>query len=94
MDDQCELSYFTITVKPILITNCANDINCHVSEGNAGADFTKYENVYAEKDEIVRRISLDTSDPDFMPKDGLPLTFEEVQIINDWVASGAQGCDN
>ncbi len=92
--DKCESSYYTTTVEPILITDCANSISCHVSEGNAGADFTKYDVVYAEKDEILRRISLDVSNPDFMPKGGLPLTFEEIQILNDWVAYGAKGCDN
>ena len=90
---QCESSYYTITVEPILITNCANNINCHVSGGNADDDFTKYDVVYGEKDEIVRRISLDVSNADFMPKGGLPLSSAEIQILNDWVASGAEGCD-
>lgn len=94
LGDKCEASYYTVSIKPLLISNCANTIDCHVSGGNAGADFNRYEEVFRWKDEVIRRISLDANDAAFMPRGGLPLTATDIQLLKEWVAAGALGCDN
>jgi mono/diheme cytochrome c family protein len=43
-----------------------------------------------ENSELIRRVSLPSSDEDFMPSDGRkPLSPEEVKLVGRWIAAGA-----
>ena len=94
LDDRCEASYYSITIKPLLISNCSTSNNCHVSEGSAGTDYNNYEDVFISKDEIIRRINLNRFNSEYMPRGASPLSGADILILQNWVNSGAQGCNN
>lgn len=91
--EKCEATYYATSIKPFFIANCANSSNCHASNGAASIDLTKYNVIFKSKDEIIRRLSLDPTDDAFMPKGLAPVSSGELQMLNDWIAKGADGCD-
>ena len=93
LGDRCEATYYSTVIKPFIITKCANTVDCHLSSGTA-ADLTKYSEVFKNKDDIIRRISLDPSNNEFMPKGSPAVSPAELQMLKDWISSGAKGCDN
>src|SRR5919197_5638735 len=91
---------FAKDVLPILEKNC---FKCHGPEKQkgklrldsraaavkGGKDGPAFEPGNAEKSEMVRRISLRKSDDDFMPSEGEPLTKQQIDLIKEWINSGA-----
>ncbi len=70
-------------IAQIISTNCAIS-GCHVS-GTGLPDWTKYENLVANADEIRRKTFEGEMPPPFS---GKSLTIEEVRMISCWVNSG------
>lgn len=93
LGEKCETTFYSTTIKPILIAKCANNQDCHVSNGAAPVDLTKYNEVFKSKDEILRRISLDINEGDFMPQGADPVSDADFKMLKEWVAKGAEGCD-
>ena len=93
LDDRCEVSYYSTAIKPLLISSCSNNENCHVSGGAPGTNYNNYEEVYAEKEEIIRRINLNKFNTQFMPRGANPLSEADIQLLQNWVNAGAKGCN-
>lgn len=88
--DPCDLSAVTYSedVSKIIETNCAVS-GCHLSPNPAaGKDWSTYQAVFDNKDEIKRRINLPVGDPQHMPKFG-ELTECEIDKITTWIDNGA-----
>lgn len=86
----CDTTYYKKTIKPIIIANCATP-GCHV-EGNSIPDFTRYENIFANKSDVKGRINLPPNDPNIMPQGG-PMSATDILKVTDWIDSGAPGCE-
>lgn len=91
---------YTHLVRPVLVVKC---MRCH-EEGNAAGGFNaaSYATLFREGEEgtpvipgslqgseLFRRITLPTSSRKFMPPNGHPLSFSEVQILRYWIEQGA-----
>ncbi len=87
-------------VRPILESKC---VRCH-ADGNMAGGFNAayYSTLFEEGDdgipvspgsltgsELFRRITLPTSSRKFMPPNGHPLSFTELQILRYWIEQGA-----
>jgi uncharacterized membrane protein len=92
---------FADVVEPMFKDHCGG---CHNSDKQeSGLDLTAYATAMKggesgrvitpgkpETSELVRRISLDPNDDEFMPAEGKPpLTARQVEIVRWWVAAGA-----
>ena len=93
LDDRCEVSYYSTAIKPLLISSCSNNENCHVSGGAPGTNYNNYDEVYADKEEIIRRINLNKFNTQFMPRGASPLSEADIQLLQNWVNAGAKGCN-
>lgn len=84
-------------VGPILVTHCAE---CHGERRAKGGGLRLHTLSWAlvgsdagpvvvagepERSELIRRVTLPPSDPDFMPEDGEPLSEEEIAALRAWV---------
>jgi len=64
---------------------------CHIpAKGGNKEPLNSIENVRANIDEIIRRIQLDPSHKDYMPKKKAPLTKEEIDLFKTWKAEGTE----
>lgn len=90
---KCENTYYSITIKPFLYASCAQQEGCHNSTGT-GRDFNKYSEVFRSKEDIIARITLDPNDDKFMPKGSTQVSAADLQMLKDWIAKGAPGCDD
>jgi uncharacterized membrane protein len=96
-----EADPFADVVGPMLDQRCSS---CHnADKQESGLDLTSYERVMrggesgrvvvpgnTELSELLRRITRDPSDEEFMPAEGkTPLTARQVEIIRWWIAAGA-----
>ncbi len=97
------LAYYRIHIAPLLARSC---VSCHKPEKHkgglrmdtyaelmkGGADGPAVVPGRPKTSELVRRVKLPASDDDSMPSDGdKPLTPEEIQMIEHWIAAGAKG---
>lgn len=93
---------FNDEVKPILNKHC---MACHGGVKKAGGvSFLFEEDMYepaksgkppvvagdADESEMMRRILLPEGHEDKMPKDGLPLKEEEIEVLKKWIDQGAK----
>jgi uncharacterized membrane protein len=96
-----EADPFADVVGPMLLDRCES---CHnADKQESGLDLTSYERVMRggesgrvvvpgniELSELLRRITVDPSDDEFMPAEGkTPLTAQQVEIIRWWITAGA-----
>ncbi|MFT5883645.1 MAG: putative membrane protein [Arcticibacterium sp.] len=93
---------FEDVVEPILEKKC---IQCHRSDKKKGElVMSSHEGIFKggkggsiidkAHSELIRRVTLDPADEEFMPTDGkTPLTRNEIEILKWWVAQGAIGED-
>jgi hypothetical protein len=88
----CDTTYAYKNIKPIVFNNCTI-AGCHVVGGIGHGVFTDFAQFKSKVDAglVKYRINLPLSDPDHMPATG-SLTDSEIQLINDWIDSGAEGC--
>ncbi|GAA4368497.1 hypothetical protein GCM10023185_41290 [Hymenobacter saemangeumensis] len=80
---------FAATVAPIIRVNCRD--GCHnATTRGGGVNFDDFGDTqfYAGSGSIVRRIELDPSHPDFMPKGRGKLSACDIARIKAWVAAG------
>lgn len=75
---------FSMTVEPIIQTNCAIS-NCHVS-GRQKPTLETYDQIAANAERIVVRTSNGTMPP---PQSGKSLAQSEINAIACWVGDGA-----
>jgi uncharacterized membrane protein len=95
-------AYYRIHIEPLLSRSC---ISCHKPEKHKGGlrMDTYAQLMHGGEDgpalvpgnpkasELIRRVRLPASDDDSMPSDGdKPLTPEEIQMIERWIAAGAK----
>lgn len=74
---------FDTDIKPLIQQKCST---CHTS-GN-GLIYTDYNTSKSLVDEILRRIQLTSSDGDFMPKNRIPLSNTQINLIKQWKTDG------
>ena len=101
--DPASPAYYAVHVAPLLARSC---VSCHKPEKHKGGlVMDTYEHLMRggedgaavlpgnpKSSELLRRVRLPASDDDSMPSDGdKPLTPEEIQMIDRWVAAGAKG---
>jgi len=75
---------YTINIAPIINGNC---LNCHQSPpiNSAPMSLTTYTDV---KNAVQTRGLIGRVENGSMPKNGTPLTTEQIQLIKDWMAGG------
>ncbi len=91
---------FARDIQPILETSC---VNCHgpvKQRGKLrldtreavfkGGDHATIVPKDTDKSELFQRIILPKGDDDLMPKDADPLPKEQIDLIRDWINSGAE----
>ncbi len=93
---------FEDVVQPILEKKC---VQCHRSDKKKGElVMTSHEAILIggkggsimdkEHNELIRRVTLDPADEEFMPTDGkTPLTKNEIEILKWWIEEGGYGKD-
>ena len=95
-------AFYSVHVAPLLSRSCVSchkpqkhkgglllDTYAHLMKG--GDDGPAVVPGNAKSSELVRRVKLPPSDDDSMPSDGdKPLTPEEIQMIERWIAAGAK----
>jgi uncharacterized membrane protein len=96
------LAYYNLHVAPLFTRSC---VSCHKPEKHKGGlRLDSYEHLMrggddgpavvpgdSKSSEILRRVRLPLSDDDSMPSDGdKPLTQQEIQMIDQWIAAGAK----
>jgi hypothetical protein len=101
--DPANPAYYAVHVAPFLTRSC---VSCHRAEKHkgglrmdsyaqlmrGGTDGAAVEPGNPKASEILRRVRLPASDDDSMPSDGdKPLTPEEIQMLEHWIAAGAKG---
>jgi uncharacterized membrane protein len=101
--DPANPAYYAVHVAPFLTRSC---VSCHRAEKHkgglrmdtyaqlmrGGSDGAAVEPGNPKTSEILRRVRLPASDDDSMPSDGdKPLTPEEIQMLEHWIAAGAKG---
>lgn len=86
----CDTTYYQTTIKPIIIANCAIQ-GCHVTGGQS-PNFISYANIFDNRNKIKTNINLPSNDNNIMPPSG-PLSAADLTKINNWIDSGAAGCD-
>lgn len=93
--NSCDTTYYATTIRPIILTHCmGNNAGCHVSGGSGEGDFAKFLQL---KDKIDNGAFNDrvlvTKD---MPPSTTPLpalSDASRLLLENWVNSGAEGCD-
>jgi uncharacterized membrane protein len=95
-------AFYGVHVAPLLARSC---VSCHKPEKHKGGlRMDSYEQLMrggtdgpavvpgdSKSSEILRRVRLPPSDDDSMPSDGdKPLTQQEIQMIDQWIAAGAK----
>jgi uncharacterized membrane protein len=100
--DPANPAYFAVHIAPVLARSC---VSCHRPEKHKGGlMMDTYEHLLhggddgpaivpgnTKSSELLRRVRLPASDDDSMPSDGdKPLTPEEIQMIDLWIAAGAR----
>jgi len=81
---------YATTVAPIIRVNCRD--GCHdttIRLGNVNFDDFNEVQLYALNGSMVRRIELDPSHPEFMPKGRNKLSACDIARIKTWIAAGA-----
>src|ERR1019366_3367453 len=101
--DPSNPAFYGLHVAPILGRSC---ISCHRPEKHKGGfrmdsfallirggdDGAVVIPGNPKKSDLLRRVRLPASDDDYMPSDGeKPLTPEEIQTLERWIAAGAKG---
>jgi hypothetical protein len=101
--DPTNPSFYPVHVYPILSRSC---LSCHRPEKHKGGlRMDSYALLMQGGDDgpavvpgnpkgsdLLRRVKLPPSDDDYMPSDGeKPLTPEEIQTLERWIAGGAKG---
>jgi len=92
---------FTRDVAPILEVNCVRCHNPEKAKGKlqlhtraaalkGGKEGAAYVAGDAKASELIRRVMLPVEDDEFMPHQGDPLPKEQLQILKQWVAGGAE----
>ena len=96
-------AYYRIHIAPLFARSCSS---CHKPEKHKGGlRMDSYEQLMRGGDdgpalvpgnpkasELIRRVRLPASDDDSMPSDGdKPLSPEEIQMVEQWIAAGAKG---
>ncbi len=95
-------TFFGDRVKPVLAANC---VSCHgPGKHKANLRLDNYEAVMRggkhgpvimagepRSSELFRRITLPSSDRDFMPSEKNPLAAGDINLVQQWIASGASG---
>ena len=92
---------YSTQIQPIFDNNC---ISCHIDGGTyfGGLDLSSYPLVMEggssgntivpfdhSSSELFHRITLDESDNEFMPQNGMPLSQSEIDLIAQWIDEGA-----
>jgi hypothetical protein len=101
--DPSNRAYYGVHVAPLFSRSC---VSCHRAEKHKGElRLDSYEQLMRgsedgpvvvpgdpKSSDLMRRLRLPPSDDDSMPSDGdKPLTPEEIQMIDHWIAAGAKG---
>jgi uncharacterized membrane protein len=101
--DPANAAYYSLHIAPLLGRSC---VSCHRAEKHKGGlrmdslalllrggeDGPALVPGDVAKSDLVRRVHLQPTDDDFMPSDNeKPLTPEEIQMIEHWIAAGAKG---
>jgi uncharacterized membrane protein len=96
------LAYYAVHIAPLFTRSC---VSCHKPEKHKGGlRLDSYEELMHGGDdgpavvpgdpkssELLRRVRLPSNDDDSMPSDGdKPLTQQEIQMIDAWIAAGAK----
>ncbi len=95
--------YYEVHVAPLFARSC---VSCHKADKHKGGlRMDTYELLmrggsdgpalvpgHAATSEILRRVRLPVSDDDYMPSNGeKPLTAQEMDMVERWIAAGARG---
>ncbi len=95
-------AYYRLHIAPLFVRSC---VSCHKAEKHKGGlRMDSYERLMSggedgavvapgnpQGSDLVRRLKLPVTDDDSMPGDGeKPLTTEEIQMIERWIAAGAK----
>jgi hypothetical protein len=101
--DPANASYYPVHVAPLFARSC---VSCHRPEKHkgglrmdtyaqlmrGGSDGAAIVPGKPAASELLRRVRLPASDDDSMPSDGdKPLSPEEIQMVEHWIAAGAKG---
>jgi hypothetical protein len=98
-DSTVALISFNDSIQPIFIANCAVS-GCH--DGSEDLDLRtghSYTSLFSQGDidtiisansELYKRIILPSTDGDFMPQDGSPLSNSDKEKILKWIQEGAK----
>ncbi|MBL0050857.1 MAG: hypothetical protein IPP29_04665 [Bacteroidetes bacterium] len=86
----CDTTYYKTTIRPIIIANCAIQ-GCHVTGGQS-PHLNSYTTIYGGRNDIKFKINLPSNNSNIMPPSG-PLSAADLTKINNWIDSGAAGCD-
>jgi mono/diheme cytochrome c family protein len=101
--DPANPAYYAVHIAPLFARSC---VSCHRADKHkgglrmdsyaalmrGGADGAAVEPGNIKASELLRRLKLPASDDDSMPSDGdKPLTPEEIQMVEHWIAAGAKG---
>ena len=96
VNNRCDTTYYSRTIKPIIINNCAIS-GCHDGHSTLD-DFNNYAEVKVVVEEIedgesafLHRIKLPLNEPGHMPV-GKILLPSDIQLIENWIKSGSPGC--
>jgi hypothetical protein len=96
LNDQCDTTFYTREIKPIISNNCSIS-GCHNGEQST-PNYNNYDELKEEiedkinnESEILYRIKLPVSDPLHMPID-VELNQSDIDKLESWINSGYAGC--
>jgi hypothetical protein len=96
VNNQCDTTHYSRIIKPIIVTNCTMS-GCHNGQSSI-PNFLNYAEVKIAVEEIedgepefLHRIKIPLNQPGHMPV-GDVLSPSDIQLIEDWINSGYEGC--
>ena len=96
INNKCDTTYYARIIKPIIITNCTSS-GCH-DNSTVHGNFNNYLEVKEKVLEIeggepkfLHRLKIDLGNDGHMPV-GKELSPGEIQLIEDWINNGYEGC--
>ncbi len=76
---------FNKDIKPMFTSKCSP---CHADGGDRNNKYVDYNTAKTLITGIIGRIKKESSDPLFMPKNGIKLNKTEMDLVNKWIDNG------
>ena len=96
VNNRCDTTYYSRTIKPIIINNCAIS-GCHDGHSTLH-NFNNYAEVKVVVEEIedgesefLHLIKIPLNEPGHMPVGNI-LSPSDIQLIENWINNGYPGC--